>query len=73
MLSQVLLEAYQVRPGGVRRERGVLLSEKLQAGEDWQQAGQRAVREELGSALPGEAAEQEEQISFDRDSHRSVP
>lgn len=55
LLGQVLMEAKQVLPSGVERSRGLPLSEKLHAGEDWYGAVGRAVREELGSVLgPGD-------------------
>lgn len=52
--AQVLQEEYQILPNGVQRARGVPLSEKMKAGEAWQDAVLRAVKEELGSVLPSE-------------------
>jgi hypothetical protein len=45
------VEEAQILPSGVRRERNILLSEKLMGDEDWRPAVYRAVKEELGSAL----------------------
>ncbi len=53
-LFQVLLEVRQVLPDGRVRERGLVVSEKLKAGEEWQDGVLRAVQEELGSALGGQ-------------------
>lgn len=50
--GQVLFEEEQVLPDGRARRRGVPVSEKIIADEPWVQATARAVREELGSALP---------------------
>ena len=50
-MSQVLQEEYQVMPNGTKRARDVPLAEKMKAGEAWQAAVARAVKEELGSVL----------------------
>mmetsp|Transcript_691 Transcript_691/g.2077 ORF Transcript_691/g.2077 Transcript_691/m.2077 type:complete len:310 (-) Transcript_691:201-1130(-) len=50
--GEVLMEEHQVRPCGTVRARGLPLSEKLKAGEDWHPAVHRAIHEELGSVLP---------------------
>ena len=50
--TQVLFEEEQILPDGRSRKRNVALSEKLIGGEDWRQAVDRAVQEELGSILP---------------------
>lgn len=52
--EQVLIEERQVLPDGRERQRGLPLSEKMYADEDWRTAALRAVVEELGSALPPE-------------------
>lgn len=52
LLQQVLREEYQILPNGVKRARDVPLAEKMKAGEAWQAAVTRAVKEELGSVLP---------------------
>ena len=51
---QFLQEEYQILPNGVKRARGVPLSEKMKAGEAWTDAVLRAVKEELGSVLPSQ-------------------
>ena len=48
----MLQEEYQILPNGVKRARDVALAEKMKAGEAWQAAVVRAVKEELGSVLP---------------------
>ena len=49
---QVLQEEFQILPKGIKRARGVPLSEKMKAGEAWIDAVHRGVKEELGSVLP---------------------
>lgn len=39
---------------GTKRSRDVPVAEKMKAGESWQDAAIRAVKEELGSVLPME-------------------
>lgn len=39
-------------PNGTKRSRDVPVAEKMKAGESWQDAAIRAVKEELGSVLP---------------------
>lgn len=41
-------------PNGTKRSRDVPVAEKMKAGECWQDAAIRAVKEELGSVLPME-------------------
>ena len=41
-------------PNGTKRARDVPVAEKIKAGECWQDAAIRAVKEELGSVLPAE-------------------
>lgn len=53
-LAQVLQEEFQILPNGMRRARGLPLSEKMKAGEAWSDAVLRAVQEELGSVLPSQ-------------------
>ena len=48
------MEDFQVRPNGAIRRRQLPLSEKLLPDEDWREGVARAIREELGSVLPGE-------------------
>ena len=48
----MLHEEYQILPNGVKRARDVPVAEKMKAGEAWQAAVMRAVKEELGSVLP---------------------
>jgi hypothetical protein len=55
----VLYEERQVLPDGRERRRNLPVSEKLLGGEGWREAALRAVREELGPALP---AGQEPQV-----------
>ncbi|KAG2425075.1 hypothetical protein HXX76_013984 [Chlamydomonas incerta] len=50
--GQVLFEDEQVLPDGRSRRRDVAVSEKMVGGEAWRGAVDRAVAEELGSALP---------------------
>eukprot|EP00877_Chromochloris_zofingiensis_P005697 jgi/Chrzof1/15128/Cz09g28070.t1 len=49
--DKVLMEASQQLPDGRIRHRNLPLSEKLLAGESWQDAVPRAVQEELGTVL----------------------
>lgn len=58
-VRQVLVEDRQVRPDGAVRHREMLLSEKLIPGETWRDAVDRAIAEELGSALEGPRAQYE--------------
>jgi len=55
-LPMVLVEVSQVLPDGRARARGLVpLGEKMRAGEGWQEAALRGVREELGSAAAAAA------------------
>ncbi|KAG2444337.1 hypothetical protein HXX76_001093 [Chlamydomonas incerta] len=50
--GQILFEDEQVLPDGRSRRRNVPVSEKMVANEPWHEALDRAVKEELSSALP---------------------
>lgn len=65
--GEVLVEEQQVRPNGSVRSRGLPLSEKLVATEEWRPAVDRAIREELGSILPSNP-----QITVDEGSYRQT-
>lgn len=54
--KRILIEDYQVRPGGAVRRRCLPLSEKLLPGENWREALLRAVSEELGTALGNDSS-----------------
>lgn len=62
------MEEAQILPSGVRRERNILLSEKLIGKENWRDAVYRAVQEELGSA-----SDVPFNLSIDETSFRCVP